>query len=98
MRSAKLNSAVNRIALFVAFVFGAAVFGACDGGNEGDRCNPDLSHNDCSAGLTCQTPSTCVENYCCPADPSKSSNDYCNGKNCPAAVVEDSGADDAEGG
>lgn len=92
MRSNHVNSAVNRIAAIAAFVCLAAFFAACDGGNEGDRCNPDLSHDDCSAGLTCQTPSTCVENYCCPSDPSKSTDDYCNGKNCPPAD-DDASAD-----
>ncbi len=86
MRSNHSNSAVNRIALLIASAWAVTLFGACDGGNEGDRCNPDLSHNDCGAGLTCQTPSTCVENYCCPADPSTSTNNYCNGKNCPPAA------------
>jgi hypothetical protein len=102
MCSNKANSAVNRISVLIAFACAIALFGsACDGGNEGDRCNPDLSHNDCSAGLTCQTPSTCVENYCCPADPSTSTNNYCNGKNCPPAtdaetsVGDDAGAEDA---
>jgi hypothetical protein len=64
----------------------------CDGGREGERCNPALSHNDCDNGLTCQQPSTCAENYCCPADPTKSTSPYCNGAACPAA---DAGAVDA---
>jgi hypothetical protein len=64
----------------------------CDGSREGDRCNPDLSHNDCHAGLTCQQPATCVESYCCP-DPAKSSaNPFCNGLACPAV---DAGVSDA---
>ena len=96
MRSNQLNSAVNRIVVLVAFLCGVASLGACDGGNEGDRCNPDLSHNDCGAGLTCVTPSTCVENYCCPADPSTSSNNYCNGKSCPSADADTTAEDAAE--
>jgi hypothetical protein len=60
-----------------------SIANGCDGGREGERCNPSLSHNDCDDGLTCQQPSTCVENYCCPADPSKSANPYCNGAGCP---------------
>jgi hypothetical protein len=55
----------------------------CDQGKEGDRCNPDLSHNECNSGLTCQQPSTCAENYCCPTPASGSSNAYCNGAGCP---------------
>jgi hypothetical protein len=39
----------------------------CNQGAEGGRCNPDLSHNECNSGLTCQQPAQCPENYCCPA-------------------------------
>jgi hypothetical protein len=55
------------------------------GGGEGERCNPDLSHNECNGALTCQvvfdpvTLATCGESYCCPATPTTSSNGYCNG-------------------
>jgi hypothetical protein len=95
MHSNNVNSAANRIASLIVFACAVALLGsACDGGNEGDRCNPDLSHNDCGAGLTCQTPSTCVENYCCPADPSTSTNDYCNGKSCPPGPDADTAAGD----
>jgi hypothetical protein len=66
---------------------------ACDGGREGDRCNPNLSHNDCNDGLLCTTPSSCAESYCCPSDPSKSSNPYCNGKGCPAPATTTPEAD-----
>jgi len=68
---------------------------ACDGGREGDRCNPNLSHNDCDDGLTCIAPSTCVETYCCPSDPTKSTSAYCNGSLCPQPTppVTDAGAD-----
>jgi hypothetical protein len=52
--------------------------------SEGDRCNPNLSHDDYNAGLTCQQPSTCVENYCCPNPASASTNPFCNGTACPA--------------
>jgi hypothetical protein len=65
----------------------------CDQGKEGDRCNPDLSHDECNSGLTCQQPATCAENYCCPTPASSSSNPYCNGAGCPAAA--DDGGDDA---
>jgi hypothetical protein len=69
------------LALVLAAILGCLT--GCDGGREGDRCNPDLSHNDCNDGLTCVQPSTCVENYCCPADPMTSTNNYCNGRSCP---------------
>jgi hypothetical protein len=67
----------------------------CDGGREGERCNPFLSHNDCNDGLTCQQPATCAENYCCPANASSSTNPFCNGAACPAAEAGagDAGAD-----
>lgn len=61
--------------LFVAAVLAAAATG-CDTGNEGDRCNPDLSHDECGAGLSCQQPKDCPENYCCPTS-GTSTNPYC---------------------
>jgi hypothetical protein len=60
---------------------------ACNEGAEGDRCNPSLSHDECGAGLSCQTPSdpktgaTCGESYCCPTPATSSSNSFCNGSN-----------------
>lgn len=53
---------------------------ACGHGNEGDRCNPDLSsgHDECGGGLQCTTPPECPESYCCPK--SGTSND----PNCQA--------------
>src|SRR5580692_4946032 len=84
---ARLIASVSIAVLFLVI--------ACDEGGEGDRCNPDLSHNDCNSGLICTIPSTCVEAYCCPADPSTSSNPYCNGMGCPAAPMADAGEPDA---
>jgi len=82
--------------------FGIVALG-CQGGAEGDRCNPDLSHNDCNAGLTCQQPLPCVENYCCPTPASSSSNPYCQGAPsvCPStdattAVADAAASSDAE--
>jgi hypothetical protein len=69
----------------------------CDQGKEGDRCNPDLSHDECNSGLTCQQPSTCAENYCCPTPASSSSNPYCNGQGCPQAADAGQEEDDASG-
>jgi hypothetical protein len=46
---------------------GAALAAGCSVG-EGDACNPDLSHDECSAGLTCFTPQNCANSYCCPVD------------------------------
>jgi hypothetical protein len=50
--------------------------------------------------LSCQQIGSCGESYCCPADPSKSSNPYCNGAGfdgCPAvdAATGDDGGDAA---
>ena len=80
--------ALASVALFLLVI-------ACDGGREGDRCIPELSHNDCNSGLICTIPSTCAEAYCCPPDPSTSSNPYCNGMGCPAAATVDAGEPDA---
>ncbi len=70
---------------------------ACDGGREGDRCNPNLSHVGCNDGLSCVMPSTCVESYCCPSDLTKSTSAYCNGSLCPqpTTTVLDAGSTDA---
>ena len=74
----------------------AVVVGGCDGGSEGDRCVSQRSSDECGSGLSCQQIGGCGESYCCPADPSKSSNPYCNGTGfdkCPAADA--SAGDDA---
>jgi hypothetical protein len=96
MKSEVSNSRRSIFARVMALaVFGVAIASAtngCVGGSEGDRCNPSQTdHPECGSGLTCQMPSTCVENYCCPTPASKSSNGYCNGTLCPAA--SDAGAD-----
>ncbi len=53
----------------------AATTNGCNQGAEGDRCNPNLvstnpspsyNEDECGSGLTCQSPSFCPENYCCP--------------------------------
>ncbi len=60
---------------------------ACDGGGEGDRCNPNLSHDECGTGLSCQQPAYCPESYCCPTSGS-SSNPFCQpGCNGGAAAI-----------
>ncbi len=71
-----------------------ALGNGCDGGSEGDRCNPLLSHDECGgAPLSCQQPATCVESYCCPNPASASTNPYCNGTLCPAPPVGDAEVD-----
>ncbi len=76
----------------------------CNQGAEGDRCNPDLvtmnpspmyDEDECGSGLSCQQPSFCPENYCCPitgpsADPNCQPG--CNGgavSGCAAGVAAD---------
>lgn len=78
-------------ALLVVAASLLAVGDGCDGGREGERCNPLLSHDECDKGLSCQRPSTCAENYCCPDPASSSSNPFCNGLACP---VPEGGSDD----
>jgi len=86
-RASVLLSALGMAAMIAAT--------GCDQGKEGDRCNPDLSHDECNSGLTCQQPSTCAENYCCPTPASGSDNAYCNGAGCPAATSSGDDAGDA---
>lgn len=79
-------STFRNAAALLLVAAGLLVLGnGCDGGREGERCNPLLSHDECDNGLSCQRPSTCAENYCCPDPASSSSNPYCNGAACPAA-------------
>jgi hypothetical protein len=95
-----MNFSANRLTFRVlaalAFIAVASVAfgGGCDSGNEGSRCVPTLSHDECGGDtLVCSGPGTnyplpgnCVENYCCPRDPTKSAVAYCNGTDttCPA--------------
>jgi hypothetical protein len=68
-------NAKNIIALVLASV--ALAFAACDQGNEGDRCNPSLSNDECGGNpLSCQQPAECPEYYCCPTS-GTSTNPYC---------------------
>jgi hypothetical protein len=73
-----MKSLRSRItALFLTAASALVLGGAgCQQGQEGDRCNPSLSHDECGAGLSCQQPVDCPENYCCPKS-GASSNPYC---------------------
>ena len=72
-----MNTTHSRIgAALVALTLALVGGGGCNVGNEGERCNPNLSHDECNAGLTCQRPLNCPENYCCPTS-GTSSNAYC---------------------
>jgi hypothetical protein len=74
-----------RLGAVVAAVAGliAASAVGCDTGNQGDRCNPNLSHNECGGGLVCLTAQTmpplvdCPEAYCCPSDLSQATSNFC---------------------
>lgn len=80
------------VALVLVLAGAAVVSAACvQGGEEGDRCNPNLSHDECGSSLTCQQPSPCVESYCCPANLATSTSAYCRGD--PAACPSEAGAD-----
>ena len=90
------KKAFLHITVSVLVALSALVVAACDSGGEGDRCNPDLSHDECGDGLSCQQPGTCVESYCCPSDLATSSNPYCNGQACPAASTDAGDTADAD--
>jgi hypothetical protein len=96
----KKRSISFRVVALAGIVLGTVLFGtACHEGAEGDRCNPVAAANgedECNSGLTCQSPFTCVESYCCPANLSSSTNPFCNGMMCPAAP--DAGTDGGDGG
>ncbi len=59
----------------IALVIALLVLG-CEQGREGDRCNPNLSHDECGSGLSCEQPENCPENYCCPTS-GTSANPFC---------------------
>jgi hypothetical protein len=62
--------------LFGLIASAALAVAGCDQGGEGDRCNPNLSHDECGGGLSCQQPAECPEFYCCPTN-GTSSNPFC---------------------
>ena len=74
-----MNTTYSRIGMAIVVLAGALTLGGsggCNVGNEGERCNPSLSHDECGAGLSCTQPLDCPESYCCPAS-GQSSNVYC---------------------
>jgi hypothetical protein len=55
----------------ILLFFSLIVLTHCDPGTaEGDRCDPTLSHDECSNAPTvqCVTPVDCPESYCCSPD------------------------------
>ena len=72
-----MTQLLSRITSAVFALVGAAALATgCNQGAEGDRCNPDLSHDECGAGLHCTQPVDCPETYCCPTS-GNSNNQYC---------------------
>ena len=70
-----LYARLGALAAIVASGLYTLTTNGCNQGAEGDRCNPDLismspaatyNADECGAGLSCQQPMFCPENYCCP--------------------------------
>ena len=91
-----MKATVSLLGIALVTIAGAlAIVGAagCNVGTEGERCDPSLSHNACNAGLSCQQPANCPENYCCPTS-GPSSSPYCQaGCNGGQASICASGGD-----
>ena len=96
-----MKSIFSRIGIILALLVGGIALGGnggCDVGNEGERCNPSLSHDECGAGLSCQEPVDCPESYCCPTS-GQSSNPNCQpGCNGGLASMCDAGSTDPDCG
>jgi len=95
-----------RLGLYLAVFLGAlALFGGCYAeGQEGDRCNPLRSSDECASGLHCSgNPigisasypiAFCPENYCCPAMVGPNDSPNCqNGCNGGADAICTAGMD-----
>src|SRR5580704_12059354 len=88
------------VALLVTALFASGP--GCSESQEGDRCNPSLSHQECNAGLSCQQPVDCPENYCCPINGTSNNPNCqpgCNGglaSICAADPTYDACVTDAE--
>jgi hypothetical protein len=67
--------AVRTCVLTVSFAL-ATIF-ACSSPSEGERCNIDLSHNECASNLACTVPTNCAYAVCCPTS-GASTNPACN--------------------
>lgn len=94
----KKYSVMRRAALLTVVALGFVAIGvSCNQGREGDRCNPVAAANgedECGSGLSCQQPTNCAENYCCPTDLSQATNGFCKSdpNYCPAPPA-DAGTD-----
>lgn len=85
LRASLAGALLAGIGCTVALGWSGCMLGG--GGTEGNRCVPQLSHNECNSGLNCVTGSytdpngvtfTCGESYCCPASGTSVSGN-CNG-------------------
>ena len=59
-----MKTTPSRIGIALALLAGAFALGGaggCNVGNEGERCNPSLSHDECGSNLSCQQPVDCPE-------------------------------------
>jgi hypothetical protein len=93
----KLGISTRTFAVVIVLATFAFVHPACVGnGGEGDRCNPNLSHDECDNGLVCVQPGACPEAYCCPVNASASSSAYCRGD--PSVCPSEAGTGDDGGG
>ncbi len=85
----KLRSLGIQVSMLAVALLTVAAMG-CNTSQEGDRCNPSLSHDECNSGLVCGIPTNCDptqplhspyangEAYCCPAN-GISNDPNCNG-------------------
>jgi hypothetical protein len=92
-----MNLKIVSKSIFIVALLGlVAAIAGCDVGNEGERCNPLLTHDECSAGLACTQPVDCPEAYCCPTS-GTSSNPYCQ-PGCNGGLAAICTADPTAGG
>lgn len=74
-----MNAIHSRIGVVLFTLAGALALGGtggCNIGQEGERCNPSLTHDECGSGFACTQPVDCPETYCCPTS-GTSSNPFC---------------------
>jgi len=73
-----VNAIRSRVGIVLLAIAGVVALGGtgCTIGQEGERCNPSLGHDECGSGLACTIPTDCPEAYCCPTS-GQSSNPFC---------------------
>jgi hypothetical protein len=55
-----MSPLISRIGtVLIGLVSTVSLATGCNQGAEGDRCNPDLSHDECGSGLQCTQPLDC---------------------------------------